>query len=240
MFDFFKRQTSSPGAAKPKIHITTACAPHGHPEFRIQVSTSAAEVNVRWFLSYLEGRVAAGEKFGDGESLQVGWMYTRLEQVSPHLLRVLEPDMENVPVQFVDSVDNTLRHLFTQQEAARSFPNVTPDFPSLRQSAVVHENYRAARRILLSRFAAQDESDSGWWLTDLDDEQGAQDPARFSKTSLYQLGVDRPDLIRFFALPVGLQVAIEPGRIGVIDDKGELEQIPGSFLAELNRVGRGG
>jgi hypothetical protein len=69
----------------------------------------------------------------------------------------------------------------------------------------------------------------------LDDNAGSQDPARFFKTSLYQLGVDRPDFVKFFAVPSGLQVAVDNAFIGVLGPDGELKQIPGSYLSELNR-----
>ncbi|CAJ0705419.1 hypothetical protein LMG18091_04434 [Ralstonia wenshanensis] len=146
--------------------------------------------------------------------------------------------MKVVPVQFIDSVTHTLLHLRTQKDVVESLvPQVDPDFPSLVHSVVVHANYKAARRVLLTRGAVEG-ADSGWWLTDLDDTEGAQDPTRFSRTSLYQLGVDRPDLIKFFAVPAGLQVAIEDTYIGVIGAEGELKQAPGSYLSELNRIRR--
>jgi hypothetical protein len=235
MFGLFKLGSKASKPAELKMHRTSRCKAHNHPEFEIRASATLPESHVAWLLGFLEERVAGGERFKDGESLQVGWMYARVEQAAPDLLRIAEPDMKHLPIQFVDSVDAILNHVFVQKETALSLRDVTPDFPSLRQRAIVHANYRTAQRVLLSRFAAKDEADSGWWFTDLDDEQGSQDPARFSVTSLYQLGIDRPDLIKFFALPAGLQAVVEPDHIGVIDEQGEREQIEGSYLWEFNR-----
>lgn len=180
--------------------------------------------------------MADGERFKHGESFQVGWMFTRVQEGANGSLQILEPDMKTVPINFVDSVDRTLRHLRAQQDTVASLsPPIQPAFPSLRQSAVVHVNYKTAQRVLLSRFAGT-EMDSGWWFTDLNDQAGAQNSQNFVKTSLYQLGVDRPDLVKFFALPAGLQVVIDGARIGVLDEKGEVEQIPGSFLSALNHA----
>ncbi len=230
-----------PSSEQPKtssIHATSNCKRYSHPEFLIRVSNSAVpEVDISLLLQFFEQRVAQGEKFRSGESLQVGWMFTMLEDGPEGFLRVLEPDMRVVPVKFVDSVDSTLLHLRNQLDTVRSLsPSVEPDFPSLRQSVIVHMNYKASSRLLLSRSGAADGADSGWWLSDLDDQASAQDPTRFVKTSLYQLGVDRPDLVKFFALPMGLQVVVDGALIGVLGEDGEVQQIPGSYLNELNKL----
>lgn len=222
-------------------HVTTLCGKFGHPEFVIRsVSDAVPAEDIKWFLGYLEQRVADGERFKSGESLQVGWMFTMIQDGPPGFLQIAEPDMKVVPVQFVDSVDSTLMHLRAQQDTVASLaPPTHPIFPSLRQSAVVHVSYKTAERVLLSRFAG-DEMDSGWWFTDLDDHEGAQNAQSFIRTSLYQLGLDRPDLIKFFALPFGLQAVVDGARISVLRDHEEVAQIPGSFLSELNRVRRQG
>ncbi|MGO4157475.1 immunity protein Imm33 domain-containing protein [Cupriavidus sp. YAF13] len=221
------------------VRSTTQCHRFGHPEFEIRFSSRTVSQDVDWLLRFLENNVSGGSIFQDGETLQIGWMITRIEKAGDGKLRLKEPDMKVVPVQFVDSVTETLLHLRTQKDVVESLvPLVAPDFPSLLQSVVVHANFKTARRVLLSRGLVQD-TDSGWWLSDLDDPEGAQDPARFLKTSLYQLGVDRPDLIKFFAVPSDLQVAIDGPHIGVIDASGELKQAPGSYLSELNRIRRG-
>ena len=232
-----QKPPSEPSTAA-SVHATSNCKRHNHPEFQIRVSNGAVPAeDIAWLLQFFEQRVAEGERFQTGESLQVGWMLMMLEDGPAGFLRVLEPDMKLVPVNFVDSVDGTLMHLRNQQDVVRSLsPSVEPDFPSLRQSVVVHVNHKATSRILLTRDSADDEADSGLWLSDLDDPAGAQDPTRFVKTSLYQLGVDRPDLVKFFAVPAGLQVVVDGARIGVLGEEGEVQQIPGSYLSELNKL----
>jgi len=237
LFSRLGTKLGSSESAREELHATSACRRSGHPEFRIRVSNPAIpDQDIAWFLQFLEQRVAAGERFQGGESLQVGWMYTTLEDTPDGFLLVMEPDMKSVPVQFIDSVDCTLMHLRNQQDVVQSLlPKVEADFPSLRQSAVVHKNYKTASRVLVTRTPSQD-ADSGWWFTDLADEQGAQDPVSFEKTSLYQLGIDRPDLVKFFALPAGLQVVVDGPLIGVLGPDGVLQLAPNSYLSELNRV----
>ncbi|WP_010464331.1 immunity protein Imm33 domain-containing protein [Acidovorax radicis] len=234
----FGRKPSSVRPGTPSVHVTSRCKLHGHPDFQIRVSSSAVQPeDISFLLQFFEQRVAQGEKFRSGESLQVGWMFTMLEEGPAGFLRVLEPDMKVVPVKFVDSVDSTLMQLRNQKDVVGSlYPPVEPDFPSLRQSVVVNVNYKEASRILLTRNETVNAVDSGWWLSDLDDEASLEDPTRFIKTSLYQLGVHRPDLIQFFAVPVGLQVAVDGARISVLGPVEEVRQIPGSYLSELNKV----
>lgn len=238
VFSMLGRKPPSEQPRPSSVHATSNCKLYGHPEFQIRVSNGTVPTeDIALLLQFFEQRVAQGEKFRSGESLQVGWMFTMLEDGPAGFLRVLEPDMKVVPVKFVDSVDRTLMQLRNQQDIVRSLSvPVEPDFPSLRQSAVVHVNYKEASRVLLTRNGAVDGADSGWWLSDLDDQAGSQDPTRFFKTSLYQLGVDRPDLVKFFAVPAGLQVVVDGARIGVLAAGDEVQQIPGSYLSELNKL----
>lgn len=237
---------SSLGKSKPAetqaeaVHTTQGCQRFGHPEFRIRVSNKAIpEADIAWFLHFLESRVAEGEKFSGGQSLQVGWMYTMIEDTDDGLLRITEPDMQQIPVRFIDSVDSTLMQLRNQKDIVESLvAEVAPEFPSLQNSVVVHVDYKSASRILLTRAEPDDANDSGWWFTDLDDKEGSQDPSRFTKTSLYQLAIDRPDLVKFFAVPAELRVYIKGTVIAVLGPESEIEQKPGSYLSELNRAGQ--
>ena len=221
------------------MHMTSKCKQFSHPEFQIQVSSKGVPSgDIAWFLEGLEQRVEKGERFKSGETMQVGWMLTMLQERSGGTLQITEPDMKSVPVKFVDSVDNTLKQLRSQKDTAESFsPTIQLAFPSLQQSVVVHLNYKTTNRTLLSRTAPAG-MDSGWWLSDLNDKNGNQDPKHFTKISLYQLAIDRPDLVKFFALSAGIQVVVDNNTIGVLKDGKEIPIVPGSFLSELNRVRR--
>lgn len=220
-------------------HTTTKCKQFGHPEFQFQVTSPAIPpVDIAWFLNCLEERVAAGERFKSGETIQVGWMLTQLQVAPNGALKILEPDMKSVPIQFVDSIDSTLKQLRSQKDTVNSFwPPQSLAFPSLQQNLVVHRNYKSTDRVLFTRFDPK-ELDSGWWLSDLNDENGTQDPNNFAKISLYQLVIDRHDLIKFLALPPGVQVVVDRGLISVVKEGNELPLVPGSFLSELNRKGK--
>lgn len=42
--------------------------------------------------------------------------------------------------------------------------------------------------------------------------------------------------VKFFAMPPGLQVVVGGAHIGVVGEAGEIQQMPGSYLQELNKV----
>ncbi|MFL9862243.1 hypothetical protein PQR72_42105 [Paraburkholderia madseniana] len=134
--------------------------------FRFPYNAIPAQ-DIGWLLLFFEQRVADGERFRGGETLQIGWMLTMLQHGAADFLRIMEPDMRAVPIKFIDSVDSTLKHLRNQKDVVGSVtPSREPDFPSLPQSAVVHVEYKNSCRLLLTRDPAH-ETDSGWSLTDI-------------------------------------------------------------------------
>ncbi|WP_322053152.1 immunity protein Imm33 domain-containing protein [Paraburkholderia bannensis] len=217
-------------------HRTANCKRHDHPEIQCRLSDPAIPAeDISWLLRFFERRVADGERFQAGETVQIGWMLTKLEAVTDDLLCITEPDMQAIPIKFVDSVDSTLKHLRNQKDVVASIaPTPGPDFPSLQQSAVVHPDYKSIGGLLLTRNPSH-QADSGWSLTDPDDEAHAQAPSRHLRISLYQLGVDRPDLIKFLALPPDLRVRLDNGQIRVTGSDGEIQPLPGSYLDALNK-----
>lgn len=104
-------------AALAETHFTTKCSQFGHPEFQFSVtSNTIPRTDVAWFMSMLESMVAAGEQFKAGETMQVGWMLTMLQDGDKGALKVTEPDMKSVPIKFVDTVDTTIKHLRAQKD----------------------------------------------------------------------------------------------------------------------------
>jgi hypothetical protein len=222
-------------AAVGATYFTTKCSQFGQPEFQFSASNSVVpQVDVDWLIRTLEGMVASGEKFKIGETIQLGWMITKLESGDKGSLKITEPDMKSFPIKFVDSVDSTLRVTRSQKDVVESVLSANDiAFPNLVQSVVVHKNYKQARQIVLQRLPSSG-SDSGWRL--LDQKDSSQDPKQFIKISLYQLALDRPNLVMFLALPTGVQVAID-GRVVILRDGAELRVKPDSFLNGLNKKG---
>jgi hypothetical protein len=230
---------TSQGAAA-EVYETSRCSEYGQPEFQFRVTNKAIpDVDIQLFLSDLEQLVANGERFKIGETMQIGWMITKLASGPNGRLVITEPDMKAIPIEFVDSLDNTLLHLRVQKDSVESLgKDVALAFPSLRQSIVVHKNYRAARQLTLERVDRKEDDrtdDSGWWLLDQADKAGNQNVDNFMKISLYQLAIDRPDLVKFLAIPRGYIIVVSPKGVIALKGSNQVQFLEGSFLSELNK-----
>jgi len=226
-------------SADAAVYTTTKCKQFGQPEFQINVSdkTIPAE-DIALMLSNLEELVANGERFKANQTMQFGWMITKFSEAPDKTLKILEPDFKAIPIEFVDSFNNTLKHLRSQKDALESVSKQLPlTFPSLAQGLVVHKNYKRSNQVLLER-ANPEQNDLAWWLSDLNDGEGNKDKNNFIKISLYQLALDRPDLVKFFAFPSELQVLVSKNKISVLKNGHELPLIKGSFLSELNKTSK--
>lgn len=111
---------------------TSRCKEYDHPEFLLTYDSTILEEWVDWFLNYLEEAVADGSVFKAEETIQVGWMIARFKEQQGELL-VEEPDFKSMPINWVNSVSNTLKHLNIMKYAAESvgmddamtFPQIT-------------------------------------------------------------------------------------------------------------------
>jgi len=215
-------------------HQTTRCSRHGQPEFQFSVAKRIPEQDVKWLVKTLEDWVEGGERFKDGETVQVGWMMLKLEKAGPQTLRLLEPDMKSFPIRFVDSVTATLAALRSQKDAIESIAPQPPiAFPQVGHAVFVHPKFKNAKDLLLMRGRPQGNA-SGWIVTDAQDERPLQAQG-LKLTSLYQLALDRPDLVKFMAFPEGYQVLAGDGKKIVVLLNGKAQQMrAGSFLERLN------
>ena len=211
---------------------TTRCHTKGHPEFTILSDDHVtSEVGVPWLIAWLEDRVIAGEVFREGESVQVGWMYDLIIARPDGTLGIQEPDFQRVPVAWVESVTQTLRHIWYQKEVAASVA-LAPDFPSYRQTAIVCTRLRDSPVLFMHRDESSD-PDSGWFIGCYDDGHDHQDAAQLVSVSLFEAAVSWDQrFIGYAALPAGCYVVAGQGGPPVItmEDK-PLDLVPGSLLS---------
>jgi hypothetical protein len=195
------------------IHQTTSCRRHGHPEFRISYDPDLVPVegDVRWFVDWLEQAVAAGERFTDGQTCQVGWIVTQVRAGENGLLTFWEPDMQQVPIAWVESVSRTLAHLRLQKEVCESLLTTGDlSFPSMGQSAIICTRLGQTEGTVIERDAPT-ETDSGWFCGCDGDDHDHQDVGELRKVSLYEAAVRyAPGIIPYLALPEG--ILLEAGR----------------------------
>lgn len=212
---------------------TTNCHQYNHPELCFNCDTGRIpEPNLRWLIQYLETEVARGIHFQDRSTIKLGWMPNRFEIMSDRCLHLTEPDFQGLPLEFTDSVTNTLQHLRQQQDIVEScLDDPEVDYPEISSAIIICKTYINASNLFLSREPVKT-SLSGWFFRDLDDDNQAD----YTVTSLYEFACNRPDLVKFLALPVGYGVYMTAeDKIRIIKDEAEIAIAPGSLLDNINQ-----
>lgn len=215
---------------------TTQCAKHGHPEISFQVSSAAVpEVDPQWLIKGLEEMVASGSRFQAGETLQLGWMINRFEAGPGGTLRLHEPDMQSMPIKFVDSADATLKAVRRQKDTTESFSAPVPmAFPSLVQSIIVPPDFATVATFSLERREPEDRA-SGWAMVGGDKAPTREEFANYKLVSLYEFALRRPELVHLLAMPPGSVIGVPANgaREYYLDDK-PLTVASGSYLDLLD------
>jgi len=155
-------------------------------------------------------------------------------------LALFEPDFESMPVRFVDSVSNTLLHLFLQKSVAESLGLVEElALPSLRDSAIVCTQFGSTEGFVMSRVAPK-AANSGWFFGCDHATHDHQSLDGLRRVSLYEAAIRHDHrVIPFLGLPSDTFVGFD----GVIPyfSRGETELAirPGSYLYQkyVERVG---
>jgi len=204
-----------------------------HPIIVIRISDeSIPPQDVKAVMEGLEYQIRQGEEFKPGESLQLGFILNQFSQLDDGRLILQEPDMKSIPVSFVSTMNYTFKTLRVQKEVVESIGKNTPlDYPSVQQAIAVHKDYAQSKSVMLERIAADDEQ-SGWWLH----RQGGSKTEDYQLISLFQFAVERPDLVKFLALPQGSKThIIENAPIRIFNNNEEIQIRERSFLADFNR-----
>ena len=212
---------------------TTNCGKYGQQEISVAFEQrQVLEGDVKWLIEWLESEVANGRRFLPGKTIQIGWMITKIDELEDRLLKISEPDMKAFPVNFVDSVTNTLTHLRLQKMVAESVGIVDElSYPPLNHSAITCNWFREHVGFYMDRLSPKD-SDSGWFIGCDDPNHDHQDPKHLQRKSLYELVVrhDR-NIIPYLALPAGISAHIRNGVPSFHRGEKELAILPNSYLA---------
>lgn len=215
------------------IAATTRCREAGHPEFQVRASQAIPSPDLDWLVRFLEDTVKCGDKYVPQQTVQIGWMITLVRSREDQTLGLWEPDMQRVPIAWVDSVTTTLRHLRLQKDVAESLGlGERILFPTVQQSAIVARGFESGSSVIMER-TEPTPSDSGWFIGSAEHGVDHNDPANLRRVSLYEVGCGRPDVVMFLALPPGTRVLLHKRSACVWLDGRTLSTQPGSFLDTL-------
>jgi hypothetical protein len=154
----------------------------------------------RWILDYFQNAISAGKRFRADETVQIGWMVTKLVEAPGGDLEVWEPQFRTVPIQWVRGINNTLRQLILQKSVAELL-QIEPLFPSVLQAGIVIPPVWDQQSQFYLLRGSPMQNDSGWRIScDEKDRVGGQ------YRSLFEIGCRFPSLVPFLALPPGASV----------------------------------
>ena len=189
------------------IYRTTHRRLINQPEIVFDWALTAPE-HANWLVTYFEEATLQGTVFQPDQTVQVGWIIVMLRETDTGDLEIWEPDFDALPIRWIRGVNNLFRHLLLQKSVCEAM-EVTPDFPSLRDSGIVSQNFLASSQGVMSRDLANG-TDSGWvfYPHDYQDSEGQH-------VSLYEITLAHEWLIPFVALPPSSKVSYSKARIVV-------------------------
>ncbi|WP_175870773.1 hypothetical protein [Burkholderia sp. BCC0397] len=172
------------------------------------------EFGAQAILEYFDGQIKQGVIFKDGETVQFGWSIVILKAIDDGTLEVWEPDFSSMPIAWVRGANNTYRHLMVQKEVCTQM-GVDPDYPSLRQAAIVRAGFDGNGTFYMIR-ESEAASNSGWII-------GSKYSADVSGEfrSLFEMAIKCRKIVPFLALPTGAIVKVD--KIGVLIELNGIE-----------------
>ncbi|WP_395068027.1 hypothetical protein [Paraburkholderia silvatlantica] len=196
-----------------------------HPNIVVSLP-SGPEFGAKPILSYFEDAIRQGTVFGDGETVQMGWMILMLKATENGELDVWEPRFGDVPIVWERGASKTYRQLIVQKSVAEQL-GVEPSFPSLRQSGVISPDFMASKNFQMFRNPSTG-TDSGWLFTT---EKNVSSDGRLA--SLFEIASKRPEVIPFLALPATSSVVLKDGLVKISHGKAEVRSDSNELLSRL-------
>lgn len=216
---------------------TTTCASHGHPEFRVSFNPKLVPVpyDARWLVGWLEDSVARGERFAPGQTCQIGWLVAQVRAGADGALELWEPDLQHLPVQWVEGVSGLLGHLRLQKDVAESVPDAEFEFPSMLRSTIVCTRFARADTLILERTETR-ESRSGWFCGCAEQDHDHDSVNELCRVSLYEAAVmSGMRIVPYLALPPGALLELGTGAPTIFLNGEPVAFKPGSFLDALSQ-----
>src|SRR5687767_603213 len=98
---------------------TTECSRAGHKEFVLTIDeTKVLSQDADQILAFVQGSVSRGSRFEPGQTVQIGWMITKVAEREDKTLALLEPTFTSMPIIWVESVTLTVQHMRLQRDVA--------------------------------------------------------------------------------------------------------------------------
>lgn len=216
--------------------VTDKFSKYGHPEFSLCYDPPIVADQVEGLVSMLEQDVAAGAVYKPQETLQLGWMLNRLFADEENNLSICEPDFKSAKLDWVPSVNNTIRDMFLQNDVVRSVAmDQQIDFPVCTQYALMCNKFPGSPGFYMQRSPSPtaNPSESGWIICCIDPDHDHSNPDELDWKTVYECAIHNRDIVPFLALPNGVMLADtgNPDDFFIALEGKELEIAGGSYLA---------
>ena len=197
--DFRDAQSELDDLVAMKTLLTSTGSAVGQLEIQFELEDPIAPSGT-WFLDYLNHEIRNGVRFQAGETVQIGWMLAMLDgntqDDGSSCLELREPDFKSIPIQWQRGLNQTFRHLVLQKSVCEAL-KCEPVFPEVRFAGIVSPSFFGGKQFAMWREETEG-ADSGWMFDLL---TGDRNEGQFQ--SLYQIVLEKPEVIPFLALPAG-------------------------------------
>ena len=209
---------------------SSRCSGFNHREFVLSFDEEIPKVDVDWLLTKLENSVANGSVFEDGQSIEFGPMLLRVELLDG-FLHLMEPDFQNIPIEWKPGVSSSLRLLRLQKDVGESFLSSDQlDYCSPRQSCIVGIDVQSGDHSFVLERVESNGSESGWFFGLVASVHDYSAPDNLRRMSIYEALLTVPRIGAFLAMPPGASIReSESETIFSIADE-ELVPVEGSLL----------
>jgi len=210
---------------------TTGCAQFSQPELEVEVDEALPQSAVRPVLDWFTESARKGAVFAEGQTLQFGWMILSLFARNATTLGLREPLIGSFPMEFVDSVSQTIRDTLVQRFTAESVGLVDRvDFPSCMSPSWMCR-LAPTSRVVVAKRERPWSSFTGWFLGCTDEAHDHDSKDQLIVCSTYEMALRVPTWRSFLALPVGTTVVLtEEAPPRLFFNESELHIAAESFL----------
>ena len=181
---------------------------YNHPDFVVYLNEATSPM-VDWLSDYFARRIKAGIVFHAGDTIQVGWMLLTLKRDAAGNLELWEPSFDKIPIEWTQGASNTLRFLSIQKEVCGRV-GTEPDYPSLRQSALMSLDFLGSRDGFDMTREQPNGMDSGWVF-----QRHGVEAIEGRHRSTFEIAINRLLIIPFLAPPPKSSVRFSAGEIEV-------------------------
>jgi hypothetical protein len=211
---------------------TTTRQKLNQPEITVECDDAGfLSPSLQWLLRWIESETAKGRQYLPEQTVQIGWSILEIRQRADGTLGLFEPDFRTFPVQFVDSVSNTLLHMFLHKSVTESVGLERElAIPRLQDSAITCREFGSTDGFIMSRVASKGPH-SGWFLGCDNASHDHARPETLRRVSLYEAAIRHEDrIIPFLGLPHDTFIGFG-GQVPYLSrGETELEVRPGSYL----------